>query len=170
MPGAFLRLVPLPRPDVGPGDYSAMTVTVSPSSPVVIEQFDASGERPLLGFGDGWHEQEFDPRTGRRWRWLSERGELRVTPSRGPLLLHIAGESPRTYFDRGSRLKITADDRVVYDEVLWSDFSRDVRIEGGDALRFETDQTYVPAERSGRTLDRRRLGLKIVTLSVRKAS
>ena len=49
---------------------------------VAIEQFDASATRPLVGFGDGWHEQEFNPRTGLRWRWLSERGELRRREAR----------------------------------------------------------------------------------------
>ena len=57
---------------------------------------------------------------------------------------------------------------MVFDEVLSSDFSRDVPIEdAGDTITFETDQTYVPAERSGRTQDRRRLGLRIFRCELR---
>jgi hypothetical protein len=60
---------------------------------------------------------------------------------------------------------------VVFDEVLSSDFSRDVPIAGaGDTIVFETDQTYVPAERSGRTRDRRRLGIRMFKVGLTRAS
>ena len=180
MPGAFLRFVPLPQPDFGPGDYSAMTVTVAPAASVAIEQFDASRERPLLGFGEGWHEQEFNPRSGLRWRWLSERGELRIRPPRTrlsddrrrmpALVLHVEGESPRMYFSRGSRLVVRSRDRTVFDRMLDDDFSLDVPIENaGETIVLETDQMYVPAERSRRTGDRRHLGLRIFTCELRQA-
>ena len=55
---------------------------MAPAARVAVEQFDASSTRPLFGFGDGWHEQEFNPRTGLRWRWLSQRGAVHVTPRR----------------------------------------------------------------------------------------
>ena len=48
------------------------------------------------------------------------------------------------------------------------DFSLDVPIENaGDTIVLETDQTYVPAERSRRTQDRRHLGLRILTCELR---
>ena len=34
-------------------------------------------------------------------------------------------------------------------------------------VTFDTDQTYVPAERSGRTADRRRLGLRMFRVELR---
>ena len=59
----------------------------------------------------------------------------------------------------------------MFDDVLSSDFSRDVPISGaGDTLVFETDQTYVPAERSLRTQDRRRLGIRMFTVRMTRAS
>ena len=171
-PGAFLRVVRVPAELTfasGSG-YRRMTVAASSGSHVAIEQFDASATRPLLGFGDGWHEQEFNPRTGQRWRWLSERGELQLrapAAARG-LTLHVEGESPRTYFSRGSRFIIRAGDRVLLDEVLSSDFSRDVPIAAEAAtIVLETDQTYMPAERSRRTQDRRHLGLRIFRAELR---
>jgi hypothetical protein len=183
VPGAFLRFVRLPFMDFVPltGAYSALTVTTIPAAPVAIEQFDASATRILAGFGEGWHEQEFNPATGLRWRWLSERGELTVA---GPLVnvpagaerigpapnvtLHLAGESPRKYFSHGSRLLVRARDRVVYDHVLEDDFSIDIPIgEAPAAIVLETDQIYVPADRSRRTQDRRHLGLRIFTAQIR---
>jgi hypothetical protein len=179
-PGPFLRFVP----GFSSGaEYMALTITTTPRAPVAIEQFDASARRLLFGFADGWHEQEFNPVTGIRWRWLSERGEVTFgnPPGEGPLIstlprhafaLHLEGESPRRYFSRGSRLVVRFRGSVVFDRVLDDDFSIDVPIDIriGDApqpIVFETDQIYVPAERSRRTQDRRHLGLRIFTCELR---
>src|SRR5262249_41223862 len=170
-PGGFLEFVPATPETKAPADgYSALTIASTPPAPVAIEQFDISAARPVVGFGAGWHEQEFNPATGLRWRWLSERGELQIRQG-SPLLsatLHLEGESPRRYFSRGSRLVVRSHDRVVFDRVLDADFSVDVPIaEPADSLVLETDQIYVPAERSRRTQDRRHLGLRIFRCVIR---
>jgi len=167
MPGPFLRFATLP-PDPGASDYSGVTVTTSAGARVAIEQFEASFERPLIGFGEGWHEQEFNPRTGLRWRWLSERGELRLRTRTSRFTLHLEGESPRTYFSRGSRLVLRTGDRVVFDDVLSADFSLDVPIaNAADTIVLETDQVFAPADRSTRSADRRHLGLRIFKATLR---
>jgi hypothetical protein len=176
-PGPFLRFVRrLPDPIEPRSPYAALTIAASPPAPVAIEQFDTSARRPLLGFGTGWHEQEFNPRTGVRWRWLSERGELKVAAvatgrgvGAGPAdVLHVEGESPRTYFSKPSRLKVTSGTRVYIDRVLGDDFAFDVPLETEtDTIVFETDQVYVPAERSRRSQDRRHLGLRILRCELR---
>jgi hypothetical protein len=183
-PGAFLKFVSLPfsQRDSRAPAYDAVTVTTTAGARIAVEQFDASTTRPLMGFGDGWHEQEFNPMTGRRWRWLSHRGELRIVVEpvalppdairlhpAGPLVLHLEGESPRTYFPRGSRLVVRSREQVAFDRVLSSDFSLDVPIENlADTIVLETDQSYVPAERSRRSQDRRQLGLRIFKAEIRK--
>jgi hypothetical protein len=151
-------------------DYVNLDVAASPPAHLSIEQFDASASRTLFGFGDGWHEQEFNPRTGLRWRWLSERGDIKLFPRATRLVLHVEGESPRKYFSRGSRLVIRSRDTVVFDRVLADDFSLDVPIaDAGDTLVLETDQVYAPADRSRRTQDRRHLGLRIFKCEIRPA-
>src|SRR5262249_16236514 len=172
MPGAFLRFVRLPSADFEAiaGAYSALTIATVPPAPVAIEQFDVSNSRTLIGYGDGWHEQEFNPVTGARWHWLSERGELKLSGAvqRPPVTLHVEGESPRKYFSRGSRLVVRSRDRLVFDRVLGHDFSVDVPIaEPTDSIVLETDQIYVPADRSRRTQDRRPLGFRIYTCELR---
>jgi hypothetical protein len=165
-PGAFLAIA-LP-PATGAGDYAALTISTTPPAPVAIEQFDASATRPLAGFGAGWHEPEFNPVTGLRWRWLSERGELKValpraSPGAARLTLHLEGESPRKYFSRGSHLRVRLGGRIVFDQILDADFAVDVPIDDRvESIVLETDQVYVPAERSRRTQDRRHLGLRIL--------
>ena len=175
-PGPFLRFVRRPQDPLDTHNaYAALTVTTTPPAPVAIEQFDASVGRPLLGFGNGWHEQEFNPTTGLRWRWLSERGELKVTSAltgREPVgsVLHVEGESPRKYFSKPSHLKVSSGGRFYVDRLLTEDFAFDVPLDTAtDTIVLETDQIYVPADRSRRTQDRRHLGLRIFTVTIRSS-
>jgi hypothetical protein len=170
-PGPFVRLW-TPRimtaiPNSREPDYVTLKIFANTMARVAIEQFDASTTRTLVGFGSGWHEPEFNPRSGLRWRWLSERGQLELSrPARG-LTLHIEGESPRRYFDRPSRLSVASAD-IVNTRDLSGDFSLDFRIsDGADRVFLATDQVYVPAERSRRSQDRRHLGLRIFTCEIR---
>lgn len=166
----FLELLRLPASTSGSGDYAKLTVAIAPPVRAAVEQFDASVARPVFGFGPGWQEQEYNGVTGLRWRWLSERGELRVS-SPGPVVLHLEGESPKKYFSRGSRLIVRAGNRVAFDGVLAADFSLDVPIEAPTGtITLETDQVYTPADRSRRTQDRRHLGLRIFRCELRPAS
>ena len=138
-PGPFLRFITVPVVDRNYSTtYFPIEVTSTPSAPVAIEQFDAAATRALTGFGDGWYEPEFNPDTGRRWRWVSERGELQIaaatrpttsgaTAGRGGLTLHLEGESPRTYFSRPSHLRVSAGDRDVFDADIAADFTLDLR-------------------------------------------
>jgi hypothetical protein len=171
-PGFFLRFVSLPPAAGGnAGDYAKLTIRVTPPSRVAMEQFDASAVRPLVGFGDGWNEPEYNPRTGRRWRWLSEKGELKLRSPVRAVQLHLEGESPLTYFSRGSRLVVRAGQQVAFDQVLSSDFSLDIGIpDVGDTITLETDQIFVPADRSRpwrRSGDLRHLGLRIFKCELR---
>jgi hypothetical protein len=169
-PGRFLRMASIPD-DLTAPDYATVTVATTPPLPVAIEQFDASARRPLLGFGDGWHEQELNPRTGLRWRWLSERGELHVRGSATSLVVHLEGESPLKYFSRGSRLVVRSDGQVLFDQQLSGDFAVDIPLaRAAGTLVLETDQVFSPADRSRRTADRRHLGLRVLKASVRSAS
>jgi hypothetical protein len=166
--GPFLLFLRLPDEESGGADgYRALRLTAMPPAKVGIEQFDASASRPVVGYGQGWHEQEFNPRTGLRWRWLSERGQLEFRASQPRLTLHLEGESPLTYFDRPSHLVIKAGAKVVFDKVLSADFSLNIPIEGSGPVVLETDQVFAPADRSRRTGDQRHLGLRIFKCELR---
>jgi hypothetical protein len=134
---------------------------------VAIEQFDAAGgvdPRPIVAFGDGFFEHEYDPGSGRQWRWLGARGELWYLARSGGRL-EIEGESPRRYYTSGSRLTVRAGGTILKDVRLEDDFTIRVDVPpSGEpaAIVLDTDQTHVPAETSWRRSgDRRRLGLRI---------
>jgi hypothetical protein len=177
--GPFLRLLRRLPVAAERDGYLRLVVRTDPPAHVALEQFDVASARPLFGFGEGWHEQELNPRTGVRWRWLSERGVIHVMPVGPvagksaqpiPLGLHVRGESPKKYFSRPSTLTIRVGNRVLSSRQLDADFSLDVAVpvdlQGDEPIVFETDQTYIPAERSRRTGDRRHLGLRIFNVAV----
>lgn len=167
--GAFLDVIRVPSLayETPVTDYIRVAISANPLANVAVEQFDVSSLRSVVGFGQGWYEPEFDPTTGRRWRWLSQHGELRymTTPGASGTILHLEGESPRKYYGHGSRIVVRAGERVLGDVTVADDFSLDVALPPAftpSTLVVETDQTHVPAEtRWRRTYDRRRLGLRI---------
>jgi hypothetical protein len=174
-PGFFLRTMKLAPAAASGADYVGVTVAADPT--VAIEQFDVGPPgRVVFGFDAGWQEQEYDSTTGLRWRWLSERGQLRVRGIGRPLALHIEGESPRKYYSRPSRLLVHLGDRVLLDETLGADFSLTATIPPTadpaheQVIALETDQVFSPADRSRRSADRRRLGLRIFSVRIVPAS
>jgi hypothetical protein len=174
-PGFFLRLLTLEAGRlVGESDYARLTVSADQPR-VAIEQFDAQpAGRPVYGFGDGWHEQEYNPTTGALWRWTTERSVVRVRSEGRDLILTVRGETNPSA-DR-PRFILRAGTRVVVDEPVEQDFSIHVRIPadllaGPDpTLVLETDQTYVAAEEEWRSSDRRRLGIRIYEWRLTPAS
>jgi hypothetical protein len=168
-PGALLGDGPLAQVTIA-AEADAGTSSVQ----AAVEQFDLQSEgRGLLGYGDGWHEAEFEPATGRLWRWTSARSVLRLHPVVGDVSISIDGESPLRYFDAAPTVTQTACGREVGRSRPARDFAWTVRIARaqltacGGQVSIETDRTFVPDERV-RNGDRRRLGLRV--FGVRAAS
>lgn len=145
------------------------------SAPVAIRQFDLQPlDRPILGFGEGWHEDEYAPETGLRWRWTSERSalELRGTPQ--PLRLTLRGESPLKYVDRAPTVRVLAAGRLLHAFSPGDDFEETIDIPAdvwtGTAARIliETDRVYLPGPAEG-TSDARHLGLRLFETRVSTA-
>jgi hypothetical protein len=122
---SFLRFVDLPGGlPPGSGDYARLIIsaraepTSRPTPPVAIRQFDIQSSGTLIyGFGEGWHEAEYDNGTGVSWRWSSGRSVLRVSPPQD-VEIRMRGESPLKYFKEVPTVKIRAGDRIVVSCVL----------------------------------------------------
>jgi len=169
-----VRFVRLPHgvPE-GPGPYATLRVSarsLEPGRPVpeiAIRQFDlqSDGGRPLMGFSDGWYEDEYSPETGQRWRWTGASAQLRLVSSR-TVVLHIRGESPIKYVGVAPAVRIAAGSRTLGTYHPSADFSwrievpADALIESHGVVTIETDRTYLPGAAEG-TADTRKLGLRI---------
>src|SRR5262249_15262012 len=151
---------------------------VSADQPTVaIEQFNAqAATRVVYGFGDGWHEHEYNPALGLQWRWISERGILRVHAAGRSLMLTMHGEPPSVYFSKPSSVRVTAGAHLVFAHTLATSFAVQARtpaeLLAGDesVITIETDRFYVPAERSRRSSDRRHLALRVFECDLRPVS
>ena len=80
-------------------------------------------------------------------------------------------ESPLRYFDRASKVRIMAGDRElaameVSETLPWVvTVPADALAASGGLVTIETDQAFVPFERTG-VADKRRLGLRIFSADV----
>jgi hypothetical protein len=180
-PGYFLEMLTLPAGALdGAGRYAKLTVTARAANaatpPVAIEQFDLQPQdRIVFGVDQGWYEPEFNPSTARSWRWMSDRAVVRVRHAGGAVRVRIAGESPLHYFDRPPLVRIGVGDRVLAESRPDADFAieavvpADLLAANDGRVTLTSDLTFVPGEREG-TADRRRLALKIYTLTVEDGS
>jgi hypothetical protein len=114
----------------------------------------------------GWNESEYSDQMQRRWRWTTARAETFVNAAGRDLTLTIAGESPLRYFDTAPHVTIRAGNQALATAQPSSDFELTVKVPAAalaasdGMLTIETDQSFVPHERSG-SPDRRTLGLRI---------
>jgi len=170
----FLRFMGLPHGLTdGPGAYARLTIASRAvggegrRASVAVRQFDIQpADRMLYGFAEGWHEAEYDPISGRQWRWSSERSILRVSGATGDLRLTLRGESPLRYFDVPPAVRITVGERVIGQFQPTTDFAWTMTVPIADLLRaagaiaIETDPVYLPGPSEG-TTDERHLGLRV---------
>jgi hypothetical protein len=173
-----LRFVDLPQGlPPGPGDLAHLSITARsavdgrPTSEVAVRQFDIQPANTLIwGFGEGWHEAEYETASGLRWRWTSERSVLRVATDKG-VRLEMRGQSPLLYVDTPPRVRVTAGGRDIAElrpsrDFMWTvDVAAADVARGGGAIAIETDQVYLPGQAEG-TADARRLGLRLFEVQV----
>jgi hypothetical protein len=178
----FLRFLDLPEGVAdGPGRYGRVTIVARGAAadgrraPVGIRQFDVQDARDMVhGFGEGWHEEEYEPSTGLRWRWTSERSVLRVKGGTTGVRLVLRGESPLRYFDQPPTVRVTVGGRVIARLQPDADFEWTVTVPAEDlaradgAIAVETDRVYLPGPAEG-TADERRLGLRLFECLVHPA-
>ncbi|MFI5179308.1 MAG: hypothetical protein ACHQO8_12115 [Vicinamibacterales bacterium] len=176
----FVRWVDLPAGvPSGSTTYARLVVRATSAMPgqpapaIGLEQFDAAPVgTPIFAFGDGWHELEEDPATGRLWRWTSARSDLQIKDWGGSVTLVLSGESPLRYFDRPPTVIVRAGDTEVGRFLPPADFTRTVMIPAsalnasGGRISIETNLTFSPAERH-ESQDQRRLGLRLYSVQIK---
>jgi hypothetical protein len=177
-PGSFTRRILIPADLLEGHGYVPLAVAAAApdgAAPpaVALEQFDLQSDGvPMFGLLEGWHEPEYQPATGRAWRWMSEHALLWVRPVGRDVTLTLAGESPLRYFDRAPHVRVLSGGIVIASVHPAGDFDLRVRIPAdvldasGGTVSIETDLWFSPAEREG-AADRRHLALRVYEVSVR---
>jgi len=177
----FAHWIELPAgAGAGTGPYGPLTATVKSLDPgrrapmIGLEQFDAgTSDDVMFAFVDGWQEPEGDPKTGRLWRWTSDRSALEIRGPNADLVLTLSGESPLKSFDHAPEVVVKAGDRALGRFRPSADFSEQIDLPASafsasaGRLTIETNLTFVPAER-GSSPDRRRLGLRVYQVAIRR--
>jgi hypothetical protein len=167
-PGFFFQFLTLePEKLVGAGDYATLEIKAG-SDQIAIEQFDAQAQgETVFGFAEGWHELEYNPSSGRLWRWTSDRATIRLRSRPRRLALRLRGTFETSA--ASAHVTVRIGDRVVSEHDVPKEFDLETSIPAelvasdvDTLLTLETDAWYVPAETNWRpTADRRRLGLRI---------
>ena len=123
----------------------------------------------IYGFGEGWHEAEYDNATGVSWRWTSGRSVLRVSPPRRRHP-HAGGVAAEVF--QGSADSKDQGRRPIVEELRPdADFEWAVKVSadairnGEGAIEIETDRIYLPGQVEG-TSDARQLGLRLYEITV----
>jgi hypothetical protein len=182
-PRFFLRAIDVPAGALTGSPFSKLRVSAAPAdgphAPVAasIEQFDLQPTSAVMfGYDEGWHEDEYDPRRGQRWRWSSDRAVLRVWNGGRDVRVRLAAESPLQTFEEAPIVTLGVGDRTLARVTPQDAFTLDVRVPAdalaaaGGRLTLSTSRVFVPAEHVGasnpRRNDRRRLGLRVWSASV----
>ena len=172
-PGFFFERRRLPAGSLAASDaYVPIEVTASAAggkvTQVDLEQFDVQSEGvPMAGAVRGWHEPEYNPATGRSWRWMGERSTLWVRSIGRDLTLTISGESPLRYFGIPPALTVTVAGQTVGQLEPSRDFTWNVSIPDGllqsanEEVVIQSDTSFVPG--GG---DQRRLAVRVYSISV----
>jgi len=174
--GAFLRVISTAAGRIGGAGYTRLTVHASAADgavlpPVAIEQFDfQSVGVPVWGFDQGWHEAEYDRRTGRSFRWTSASADLRIAGATSDVELRLSGESPLKYVERAPTVIVRAGSAVLARETPAADFNWHIRVPmaalagGGGVVTITTDAIFRPAATG--SADRRELGLRLFEVAI----
>ncbi len=176
-PGAFRRVwtVSASR-DADDAPYEALVIqNATPGHTALsLEQFDAQPVGvPVVALGDGWFEPERDTRTGRTWRWMSDRALVEVWGADCDLDLVVRGTYPRHYW-RAPQVTIAAAGQTLWRGQVSRPVEIRVRIPRREAtadhvlVELTTNRAFVAGERHG-SADARRLALEVHAIAVAPA-
>ena len=173
--GPFLRVVSLPAGRMAGEGYARLTVYATPENarvlPAAIEQFDLQSVGvPVWGFDKGWHEAEFDRRTGRSFRWTSASADLLIAGASRDVGLRLSGESPIRYIESAPAVVVSVGSAVLARETPSADFAWRIQVPmatlaaGGGVVTIATDAIFRPGATG--SADRRELGLRLFEVTI----
>ena len=99
--------LPLTGEHLGQRAYGAGVVTLQPQS-----------ESSFVMYQDGWHEDEFDPDSGRHWRWTTGQADLSFRNPGTDAVLYLELGSRPELFETPQRVALRLGDETVYETTV----------------------------------------------------
>jgi hypothetical protein len=178
-PGFFLKFWDLPAGALSSTSrWLPVSITASAADgsggvvPAAVEQFDVQPAKAVVfGYDTGWYEPEFNPTTGRRWRWASESAALHVKSAGVGVRVRLSGatefdgegEAPTVRLRAGAReLATIAAARGVNIDVL---VPASVLGLAKGFLHLETTRVRIPSQ-TGESGDQRHLGVRVFSVEI----
>jgi len=140
--------------------YLAQEFVLNPSN---LEYSEA-----LLKYTNGWYDPELDARGNIKWRWMKKLGECKLVNVKKDALLyldlwvpneHLASPAVVTVKLAGQPLDLTVNPQGYIQQTVEITAAQ-MGDEDYIVLQFETDQTFIPAQK-GDSIDVRELGLMV---------
>jgi hypothetical protein len=138
-----------------------------------VEQFNLQpADTVMFAYDTGWHEGEFNTRTGQEWHWSSDAAALRIWNAGHDVHLSLRVESPLRYFPSPPTIVLRAGPTDIKrlepraDFTIEADVPAALLAQAGGAVTLTTNEVFVPAEHDRGSTDRRRLGLRVYDVAV----
>lgn len=178
-PGFFLKFWDLPAGALSsPSRWLPVTVTARAADgsdggiPAAVEQFDVQPAKAVVfGYDTGWYEPEFNPTTGRRWRWASESAALHVKSAGVGVRVRLSGATEFEGDGDAPTVRLRAGERDLATISAARGVNIDVLVPApvlGLAkgfLHLETTRVRVPAQ-IGESGDQRHLGVRVYSVEI----
>lgn len=176
-PGFFLKFWDLPSGALAstnawlPLRVSAKAVDGTPAL-AAIEQFDLQPPQVVMfGYDDGWYEPEFNPATGRQWRWASESAALNVRSPGVGVRLRLTGATEFDATGEPPTVRVRAGEKELATVPNAGAVNIDVLVPASTLglakgrITVETSRVRIPAD-LGASGDRRHLGLRVFSVEI----
>ena len=136
-----------------------------------VVTFAPRQDNHLLLYGNGWHDEEYDSTTNRRWRWTSDQSILEFRNPRSNAMLYLEVDPPPPgAVATSQRLQVRVAERVLHEVSIEPNGSRflelplsAMQLGDGDIVTLDlvVEPSFVPSTLGGGSTDERRLGVRV---------
>lgn len=137
-----------------------------------IEQFDLQpADAVVFGYDAGWYEPEFNPASGRQWRWSSESAAIHVRSPGVGVRLRLSGDTEFDGKTERPTVRLRAGSRELAAIPSAGAVNLDVLVPASvlglakGLIHLETSRVRIPSE-DGESADARHLGVRVFSVEI----